>query len=747
MNMSLRVLIVEDSEADAFLIERELRNEGYALESLRVDNETAFLAALDSRPWDVIIADYSLPQFNAPAALLRLQQKGLDLPFIIVSGAIGEEVAVAAMKAGAHDFIVKNMLARLVPAIEREVRDAAVRRERRLAEAGLAESEARLSAIVNSAMDAIITVDSAQRIVLFNSAAEKMFGCSASEMLGQPVERLIPGRFRSHHKEHIQQFGDSGAGSRAMGHLNSIHGLRSNGEEFAAEASISCIDTSKGRLFTAILRDISERQRAENAREQLMRDRVLLLESSGEGTYGIDTGGRITFVNQAAAKMLGRPLEELLGEHSHSLFHHHRPNGSPYPVEECPAFRAVQRGERCRTEDEVFWRADGSSFPVEYIAYPILEGESIKGAVVTFNDITDRKASEEKLRFQAHLLNTIGQGIIGTDLDGTVNFWSRGAESLYGWSAAEALGRDVIDLTVPDTSRAQAVEIMERMRAGECWSGEFDVRHRDGHTFTALVSNSPVHNLEGRLIGIVGSSSDITERKQSEEELRHSREQLRALAAHLQSIREEERKLITRDIHDELGQALTGFKMDLAWMRNRLKDEPPEPGPLLEKIESLGGMIDETANTIRRLCAELRPGVLDDLGLVPALEWQAREFTRRTGLACEFTCIAKDLLVDAEQSTAVFRIFQEILTNVARHAQATRVSIIVKASMGWLILDARDDGRGILESEIAGASSLGLLGMRERAIAIGGQLEIRRGTIKGTTVSLSVPLNTSSATK
>jgi signal transduction histidine kinase len=220
---------------------------------------------------------------------------------------------------------------------------------------------------------------------------------------------------------------------------------------------------------------------------------------------------------------------------------------------------------------------------------------------------------------------------------------------------------------------------------------------------------------------------------------------LRALASHLESVREEERKLIAREIHDELGQSLTGFKMDLAWIRNRLQSPDADLArpALLEKIGAMGGLIDDTAGLIRKICTELRPGVLDDLGLSAAIEWQAREFQGRTGIACAVALDAGNLDVDAERSTALFRIFQEVLTNVARHARATRVEVRMGKIEEQIILEVRDNGRGIEEGELAGVKSLGLLGMRERAALLGGEVAIRGRRGEGTWVTVKIPADRS----
>jgi len=232
------------------------------------------------------------------------------------------------------------------------------------------------------------------------------------------------------------------------------------------------------------------------------------------------------------------------------------------------------------------------------------------------------------------------------------------------------------------------------------------------------------------------------ERRSAEDELRKSREELRALAAHLQSVREEERRVISREIHDQLGQALTGFKMDLAWIRHRLLPDNPEVQRelLLEKIGEIGAGMDSAADLVRKICTELRPGILDDLGLVPALEWQTREFSKRTGIACALRLEVKELELDSERSTALFRIFQEMLTNVARHASASRVEASLRRKGDMLLLEVRDDGKGISTEKVDGRRSLGLLGMRERALLFGGTVGIEGKSGQGTIVNVRIPL-------
>jgi signal transduction histidine kinase len=232
-------------------------------------------------------------------------------------------------------------------------------------------------------------------------------------------------------------------------------------------------------------------------------------------------------------------------------------------------------------------------------------------------------------------------------------------------------------------------------------------------------------------------SAELAERALSEQRLRSSEENLRALAAHLQSVREEERIHIAREIHDELGQALTGLKFDLNSLAKSFEKDPATARA--EKQQALGLAIDRIINSVRRIASGLRPEVLDEIGLAAAFEWQAREFQRRTGIRCNVNIATRFADPDKERSTALFRIFQELLTNVARHANATRVNVSLGESEAALALTVEDNGRGIKENEIESPRSLGFLGLRERVLAFGGTIDIKGDQGKGTKVSVSVP--------
>jgi signal transduction histidine kinase len=306
----------------------------------------------------------------------------------------------------------------------------------------------------------------------------------------------------------------------------------------------------------------------------------------------------------------------------------------------------------------------------------------------------------------------------------------------YRVPLAELLGKTPAEFYAHD---------LEAGKAG--WRAMFDAGHLHTETDERRMDGTPVriegHYLcvyddERRITGHLGIQRDVTDRHRSAEEIAQSREELRALAARLESIREEERTRIARELHDELGQALTGLKLDLAWMERRLNRH--SQSELTDRCASLLARLDEVMISVRRIVTELRPSVLDQLGLADAIEWQAQEFAARTGLALDLDVDCDCASPPDGVASAVFRMLQEALNNVAKHANATRIRVALCVEPDSIALDVSDDGRGITQDEMRGASSLGLLGLRERAIAWGGTVAISGDVKSGTTVALRLPL-------
>jgi PAS domain S-box-containing protein len=489
----IALLIIEDSEDDALLLVGCFKRAGYQVDFQRVENALSTREAMRSRHWDAILSDHSMPGFNALAALELMQELQLDRPFIIVSGVIDEETAIAAMRAGAHDYLSKDRLDRLVPAVEREMREAKNRSERRAALDAVQESEARFRSLVAN----------------------------------------IP-----------------------------------------------------GMVFQ-------------------------LLQSREKGLHFL-------YVSEGSVPLLGLTPDELT-------------------------------------------------------AKPGLFFDAIQGE--------DRPSFDAALSLSASNL------------------------SLVNWDG--------------------------RIVAGSGQEKWINLRS----------APRQVSNGEVQWEGIV---SNITQSKQIENELRESRAQLAELSSHLEAAKEEERERIARDIHDELGGMLVAIKIEASLLSSKL---PGDPLQLRRRVRGIEGLIDEAIAMAGRVARELRPGILKDFGLAAAIECQADDFAQRVGLGCDTSGIKHDCDPDEKTSLALFRVLQEALTNVAKHAHATWVGIRLGLDDGKLVLEIADNGRGISAEDLNKSKSFGLRGIRERMLGLGGTLELAKHSPQGTRVILRAPYRPNAAVR
>ncbi|MEP7340631.1 MAG: PAS domain S-box protein [Acidobacteriota bacterium] len=365
--------------------------------------------------------------------------------------------------------------------------------------------------------------------------------------------------------------------------------------------------------------------------------------------------------------------------------------------------------------------------------------------LVVASDITERKRVELELQESEERYRLLFEhgfaGVLRSTSSGQMIDCNDALARIFGCeSRKEFLEHDGRDFYFDHSERQQGVE--ELRGVDSLRNVERLLKRKDGSPVWTL-SNYTVHQrgLNGTLVwdSVV---LDITERKLIEQELAQSHEQLRSLSARLEQVREEERTRIAREIHDNLGQVLTGLKLDFSWLDKtlaRVKDDDlrGKTGPKLKEIAQL---LEETIQTVRDIATELRPGVLDTLGLSAAIDWQSREFARRSGLKCRVNICSEPEGIPAHQSTALFRVFQEILTNIARHAQAKNFSVKIADAGSALTLTVRDDGIGITDEQLRNPTSLGLIGMRERVLGFGGSVRIKGSRQQGTTVTVSLPL-------
>ncbi len=363
------------------------------------------------------------------------------------------------------------------------------------------------------------------------------------------------------------------------------------------------------------------------------------------------------------------------------------------------------------------------------------------------NEITERELGEEKLkRSESQLTEAQRLAHVGSwdwDLRTNTVTWSDELYRIFGLQPGEIeVAGDAMSFIHPEDRDLVLSTVKNSIKNREPYSFYYRVLRPDGDERIAQSRGHIVSDEGGEPIRVFGATQDVTELKRAEERLKATSEQLRALSASLQSAREEEGIRIAREIHDELGSALTSLRWDLEGMEKAFSEsgKQSQVTALKKKVTGLLGLTDTAINIVRRIASELRPSVLDDLGLVVAIKWQAQQFQDRTGIVVHCDCPLDDVDLNQEQSTAVFRIFQEALTNILRHAQATRVDVTMVKEAGTLVLTIGDNGRGITEAEKSGQLSIGLLGMRERAHLIGGEIDITGVEGEGTAVTVRLPI-------
>ncbi|MEP7338218.1 MAG: PAS domain S-box protein [Acidobacteriota bacterium] len=470
------------------------------------------------------------------------------------------------------------------------------------------------------------------------------------------------------------------------------------------------------------------------------------LEGAAFGAALLALDGRMLKANPFLCEVLGYSLEEILDLGIQGITHPGDPHDLTY-------FNQILSGsiEHHRAEKRYLHRLGHTVWAISNIFLVKDSNHQPHYFLLHFQEITKYKRDEHRLLQSQTLLQGVVDGtpdvVFVKDCQGRYVIINAAGARLIGRPIKEILGKDDTELYALEDAKRIMETDRQVIKSGESNAYEVAIT-LDGGTRAFLFTKTPYRNQMGETQGLVGIGRDVTEHQQAAEHLENSRAELRALSAQLQSVREEERMRISREIHDELGQVLTGLKMDVVSLARRMSDATATRDwrQLKERAQSIAELINNAILTVRRISTELRPGLLDAVGLTAAIEWQAKEFENRTGIKCRLELPGADIVLDQNRSSAVFRIFQEILTNITRHAQASEVNVILEASESNLFLEARDNGRGIRASEFSNPKSLGLLGMRERALLLGGEFNIRGVQGKGTTVTVRIPLESKPAT-
>ena len=599
--------------------------------------------------------------------------------------------------------------------------------ERRIAEEELKKEKEILEKIFDNIPVMIGFIGEDGCVKLVNPEWERTIGWTLKELEEQKVDIFVEAYPDLSYRQEVLDFVAAATGEWVDLKIKVRDGR-------VIEAACAIVHVSDGTKV-AIAQDITERKRAEN---ELRAQKEILQTIFDHIPIMIrfrDAIGLLPLVNREYEGTLGWSLEEIQ-KHDIDIF------AECYPDllerQRVLDFITAATGEWADFKTRV---RDGRVIDTIFANIRLADGTTIGIG----QDISERKQAERALRrSEDHLrlvIDTIPTMAWSLRPDGAVDFVNQRWLDYTGLSLDDAIQQS--NRTVHPEDLPSVVEKwLTDFAAGEPFEDEMRLRRTDGEYRWFLVRTAPLRDEEGNIVKWYGTGADITERKQAEENLKATSEQLRALSARLGSAREEESTRIAREIHDELGSALSSLRWDLEDVDEVISEatDLSHLATLHQKVEAMMRLTDTTVHTLRRIASELRPVALDELGLVEAIKWQAQQFQDRTGIFVECDCQLEDLALNREVSTGIFRIFQETLTNILRHAKAGRVEVMMKQEADEFILMISDNGKGITDDEKSGTQSLGLLGMRERAHLLGGEINFEGAQGQGTVVTVRVPI-------
>jgi two-component system, NarL family, sensor histidine kinase UhpB len=501
------------------------------------------------------------------------------------------------------------------------------------------------------------------------------------------------------------------------------------------DTSWAVVRLSDGALI-CIGQDITGRKQAEQELQRQTEILKTIFDHIPIMINFVDQNERLKLVNREWERTLGWSLAEIESQNIDILEENYPDPGYRQEV------RDFVRHSTAEWKDFKTRARDGRVIDTSWATLHLSDGSGIGIG----QDITERKRAEEALRESEERFRGLAENINEV-------FWLRSPdfkqllyispmyERVCGKSRESLQGKGLDLPGVHPEDRARLLEMVENF-SGREFEIEYRILTKDGDMRWLRDRGFPIRNQAGEIYRIGGVAEDITERKEAEDRLKASREQLRALSASLQSAREKEAARIAHQIHDDLGGLLTSLRWELEALDKMIQQPAGEQlsRTMRDKLANMVALTDTTIDTVRRLASELRPTILDDLGLIEAIEWHTQQFQARTGIECRCDSLVENLALSEEQSTALFRIVQEALTNILRHARATQVTIAITQEAGLFVLAITDNGRGITPAETANRSSLGLLGMQERAHLIGGEVEISGESGQGTRLRVQVPL-------
>ncbi|HTD93312.1 MAG TPA: PAS domain S-box protein [Chitinophagaceae bacterium] len=604
--------------------------------------------------------------------------------------------------------------------------------ERKKAELLIIREKELSNEIIDSIPGVFMILDENLRFIRWNKNTELVSGYTASQLL--TLHAVNDFFDETDDRKTLQSLMEEAFEKGAIHAEASPHMKDGRKLSFYFNARLINYEGKRCIICTAI--DITERKQAEDALRQ-NEDRIrLIIDTIPIMAWAFRPDGTVDYANQRWLDYAGVDAFE----EPNRIIH---PEDFPAAMEKWLEHMITAKAY----EDEMrLRRADGEYrwFLVRSAPAHDELGNLVKWYGVCI-DIHDSKQAEDELRLayqglSYHVENS-PLAVIELDKDLFVKRWSNRAEEIFGWKASEALGKNVYDPSFPIIYIEDVPEvdkINEQLMKGIVDRNLSRNRNytKDGNIIYCEWYNSVLRDEHGDVITILSLVLNVTERKKTEDTLQQSYEEIRRLTEHLQKIREEERRYIAREIHDELGQQLTAIKMDVAWIDKKMPDESID---IKRKLKNIISLLDGSNQSIRRILSELRPRILDDHGLLEGIEWLGQQFAETTGIPVKLTVPEKDIIVSEQIATCIFRVCQEALTNITRHSHAKKVSNSITIVEKSIVLVIEDDGTGFDIESVQTTTSFGILGMKERVLSLGGKFELVSSPGKGTKITASLP--------
>ena len=664
--------------------------------------------------------------------------------------------------------------------------------EKKRAEQQLKTSEEKTRLIMNSALDAIISIDEAGLITFWNPQAEQTFGWSAEEITGKSLtDTIIPPQYREMHQKGMELYRQTGKGP-VLNKIIEISAVNRSGAEFPIELTIIPVRYNGSVSFSAFIRDISLRKKAEEKILKANRlyffisqvNQMIVRATNQETLFkeacriAVELGkfslAWIGLVDEATESVVpvvhageeNKYLSEIKPISIKDIPEGHGPtgqairNGQYYicnDIEADPAMdpwkdAALSRGYRSSMSLPIiksgkvvgafsFYAPVKNFFDDSEIALLEEATGDVAFALEVFEKEEMRRKAEQGIVESERRYHTLAEvspvGIFHTDAAGSTTYVNPRWCQISGITYEKAMGNGWFEAVHPDDRDMLRRNWEEATRHQQVSVSEYRFVRPNGSTAWVIGQAIPERDADGAIVGYVGTTTDITDRKLAEKEMEESSQKLRQLTTHLLNIREEERKRIGREIHDELGQQLTAIKMDISWIA---KKTDPSQEAFKTKLQNVIALLDGGNQSIRRILNELRPVILDDYGLLEALRWQAQQFTANTHIPVAMTASESDMRIPEEISTCIFRIFQEALTNITRYAKATQVKVSLDIDSDSVLLNIEDNGLGFDTELTKTKKSFGILGMKERVASLNGRFDLSSVPGNGTRISIHIPI-------